>query len=211
MMKQMLGNSYLFGAQRAVHRGTVRAATSTIPASVDRAVARLFRQAGALPGAGVRGRTWPTRRSSPPSPSAPRMARCTRRRARRPQSRREAGLGSADDQRLPLPRQPLGAARSAQAPRAAADRRTRSVLLRLHRGRPRPELQRRLVRRGARASRPCARSSRRCGRPTAARSAPSTCTSADVGAEALDPGAPRADPRRRRPSRPTRRSAFWSA
>jgi 2-oxoglutarate dehydrogenase E1 component len=57
----------------------------------------------------------------------------------------EAVGGWPAGHRLPFARHPLGRPRSAEAPAASADRRTRAVLLWLHRCRPEPDLQRRFA------------------------------------------------------------------
>ena len=106
-----------------------------------------------------------------------------RRSPRRRNLRRAGPAGGArfgprhhDDPRLPHARPLLRQSRSAR-PRAAQDRRRpRPGLLRLHRGRLRPEDLHRPRARARVRDRP-ARCSRSCGGPIAARSASSSCTS----------------------------------
>ena len=72
--------------------------------------------------------------------------------------------------------QPVGGARSAQAP-AAAGRSPSSSRRTTTSPRPTSRPSSTPARWSGRSGRPCARSCRSCARPTAARSAPSTCTS----------------------------------
>jgi 2-oxoglutarate dehydrogenase E1 component len=134
MMKQMLSNSYLFGTN-APYIEELYDAYLANPASVEPVWRDYFDKLGTLPGAG--NYTGPDVAHYPVITSFAQRAKDGTLQARRAtaQSRRQAGQGSAADQCLSLPRQPLGAARSAEARRASGDAGARTVLLRLYRGR----------------------------------------------------------------------------
>jgi 2-oxoglutarate dehydrogenase complex dehydrogenase (E1) component-like enzyme len=86
MMKQMLGNSYLFGANAPFIEELYESYLAN-PASVEPAWRDYFDKLQNLPGAGnYSGPDVAHARSSPPSPSAPSSAPCRR----RPPPRRQA-------------------------------------------------------------------------------------------------------------------------
>ncbi len=141
MMKQLEQTSHLFGSNAPFIEEQYENYLADPTLGVRR-VARLFRQAA---GPGRRRRARRAARSGHRRLRADGQARPGAHHRLRRWRGQAAGLRAAADQRLPLPRQPLGQPRPAQAHRAPADRRARAVLLRLHRGRSLQELQRRLL------------------------------------------------------------------
>ena len=134
MMKEMLGNSYLFGVERAVHRGALRGVSEGPGSRSSRAGASYFDELQRLDdGAADVSHVDVQERF---------VELARERRAGRadgghqpPAARREAVRRAAADRRLPLPRRAPRRRRSARAPGEAGHPRARSGVLRPDRSR----------------------------------------------------------------------------